>query len=71
MVSIKRYFSTQNKSISSAFTNLPWNFNSHLRHEKIRNLELPVDMDRGFLSNEEATSLFKDYADAICTNSLD
>lgn len=28
-------------------------------------------MDRGFLSNEEAVSLFKDYVDALTTGRLD
>ena len=31
---------------------------------------MPVDINVAFVSNDEAVSLFKDYADAIFSNSL-
>ena len=51
--------------LSKGFNNVPWNFNAQLLHKKVQNLVLPISLDHGFLSNDEAVSLFKDYADAI------
>jgi len=72
----KRLFSTSgaakhDKSVSKAFNNLPWNFNAHLRRMRVQNLQTPLDLQACFLANEEATCLFKDYADAIFCNDLD
>jgi hypothetical protein len=37
----------------------------------VQQIVAPVDLSRGFLGNEEATSLFKDYIDALYSNDLE
>lgn len=65
---MRRQFSSSSSHVllKKPFNNLPWNFNSHLRHEKVNNIVMPFNFSKAFLGNEEATSLFKNYADAIC-----
>ena len=61
----------KHQAISSAFKKIPWNFSAHPRHEKVQNIAAPIDLNRGFLGNEEATSLFKEYVDALFQNDID
>lgn len=69
--SITTGFNFNKQKIEKTVKSLPWNFNAHLRHEKVQNVIAPVDLGRAFLGNEDATSLFKDYVDAIFTNDFE
>jgi len=50
---------------------MPWNFKAHYRHETVRNLQAPVDLEKNFICNDDAAALFKDYVDALHSGDID
>ena len=56
--------------IESAFEGFPWDFNAHHKRVEVSNLEAPVNLLKQLPSSEEATSLYKSFAEAIYENDL-
>ena len=50
---------------------MPWNFKAHYRHETVKNLQTPTDLEKNFICNEDATALFKDYVEALYSGEID
>jgi hypothetical protein len=44
---------------------MPWNFHSIYQHVEVEDMESPINLQKQFLSNDEAVAIFKDFVDAI------
>ena len=62
--SSRKLFSNVTK-LNKVIGQMPWNFHSIYQHVEVEDMESPIDIQKQFLSNDEAVAIFKDFVDAI------
>ena len=72
---LSRHFSQLNftppkHKLDSILGTFPWNFDSHYLKMPIQNLESPLDLQKILPSQEKATSLLKDFSEAIYSDDM-
>lgn len=58
------------QKLSTAFNNIPWNFNAHLQSREVENMIAPIDLGSEFLLSHEATAIYKQFVQGIYENDM-